>query len=1050
MKHQNLEFKWMCLLFLALLLSPPLLWGQNHSIKGQIVDAKSNEPLIGVNITVEGTSNGTISDIDGRFTLSVATNAVLKISYIGYQEKKIKVNDLKKETIISLEEDSKQLEEVVVVGYGIQKKVSSVGAITQTKGEELLKGGNITSVSEALQGKLNGLVAINTSGKPGASDTKMYIRGKASWQNSDPLVLVDGIERDMNDVDMNEIESISILKDASDTAVYGVRGANGVILLTTKRGQDKKPNINFSTSFGIKQTTANMEWADYVTSMKMYNEAVANDNNWNQQIKQSVINAWSNAFDTGNYGPYNDVFPQVDWWDELVKPGFSQQYNVNISGGTNFMRYFASIGYQNDGDIYDLQKQENFDPRNYYRRYNWRSNLDFNLTKTTSLSVNIAGKMGYRNDNFADDVYTRIIAAPTNSFPIKYSDGYWGDGSTAGYNPVCNMNTNGSQLYKTFQGWYDVRLEQKLDFLTKGLKAAAKVSYTSASTTRSSIKTGEIWGNNDFESRNSIIKYHREYDYSNPIVNADGSLTYPMILEKRWPNDEDIELPPNVSYDNLDGYNRKLYYEFSVEYNRSFGSHNITALALMNRQVSDSKDDKVIKFPSYREEWVGRVTYNWKERYLAEMNISYTGSEKFARGQRFGLFPSYSLGWRASEEPFIKKHVGDVLTNLKFRYSYGKVGSDAAAARWNYIQLFNSLGSIELGNTQGVTHSPLYTEGDIANLTSTWEKATKHNFGIEIGLWNKLDLTLDLFKENRKDILMTPQTTSSIVGATFNAINRGETKNHGLELELRWNDKIGRNFNYWGALTFATSENRIVYKDDPRNADEHLKAAGKPIDYQNRFIAIGNYGSIDDVFNYAQTAINGTTASQVIPGDLIYIDFNGDGIINSNDKVVVDELNYPLTTIGFSFGFNWKGLNFSAMLYSPRNIYKLQFDQYLWDFPASNIRVQPKSMERWTPETANSSGVMRPTTHLNNTYNKVESTYRYSDYSYIRLKNMEIGYTFPKKWLSEAHISNLQVYMNGNNLLTFWKGDKRVDPETGGVGSYPIVRTYTLGLRVSF
>ena len=487
-----------------------------------------------------------------------------------------------------------------------------------------------------------------------------------------------------------------------------------------------------------------------------------------------------------------------------------------------------------------------------------------------------------------------------------------------------------------------------------------------------------------------------------------------------------------------------------MEYNRSFGSHNVTALALMNRQVSDSKDNNVIKFPSYREEWVGRVTYNWKERYLAEMNISYTGSEKFARGQRFGLFPSYSLGWRVSEEPFIKKHVGDVLTNLKFRYSYGKVGSDAAAARWNYIQLFNSLGSIELGNTQGVTHSPLYTEGDIANLTSTWEKATKHNFGIEVGLWNKLDLTLDLFKENRKDILMTPQTTSSIVGATFNAINRGETKNHGLELELRWNDKIGRNFNYWGALTFATSENRIVYKDDPRNADEHLKAAGKPIDYQNRFIAIGNYGSIDDVFNYAQTAINGTTASQVIPGDLIYIDFNGDGIINSNDKVVVDELNYPLTTIGFSFGFNWKGLNFSAMLYSPRNIYKLQFDQYLWDFPASNIRVQPKSMERWTPETANSSGVMRPTTHLNNTYNKVESTYRYSDYSYIRLKNMEIGYTFPKKWLSEAHISNLQVYMNGNNLLTFWKGDKRVDPETGGVGSYPIVRTYTLGLRVSF
>lgn len=1050
MKCKTLLSKIVCLLSLVLLSPPPILWAQEKQVKGTVIDAVTNEPLIGVNVRVVGTNDGIVTDLDGCFVLSVPQESVLHISYVGYKDLEVKVSSILKNPVIYLSEDSEQLEEVVVVGYGVQKKVSSVGAITQTKGEELLKGGNITSVSEALQGKLNGLVAINTTGQPGAQATQMYIRGKASWQNTDPLVLVDGIERDMNDVDMNEIESISVLKDASATAVYGVRGANGVILLTTKRGEEKKPRINFSTSFGVKQTTTNMEWGDYVTSMRLYNEAVANDNNWNQQQAQSVIDAWENAFATGNYGPYNDVFPQVDWWNELVKPGFSQQYNVNISGGTNFMKYFASIGYQNDGDIYNLQKQENFDPRNSYKRYNWRSNLDFNLAKSTILSVNIAGKMGYRNDNFAEDVYTRIISSPTNMFPIKYSDGYWGDGNTAGYNPICNMTTNGAQLYKTFQGWYDVKLVQNLDFITPGLKASAKVSYTSSSTTRSSIKTGQIWGNNDFESRNSIIKYYRQYDYSNPIVNEDGTLSYPMIYEKRWPNDDDIELPPNVSYDNLDGYSRKLYYEFSLNYNRSFKDHNVSALALVNRQINDSKDGSNVKFPSYREEWVGRATYNWKERYLAELNISYTGSEKFARGQRFGLFPSYSFGWRASEEPFIKKNIGKTLTNLKFRYSYGKVGSDAAAARWNYVQLFSSVGEVIFGNTQEVKQSPLYTEGDIANLTSTWEKATKHNLGVELGLWNKLNMSMDLFKENRKDILMTPQTTSTIVGATFNAVNMGETKNHGLEFELRYNDRIGRNFNYWGTLTFSTSENRVVYKDDPRNADEHLKAEGKPIGYQDRFIAVGNYETIDDVFNYAQTAIDKTTPGKIIPGDLVYIDYNSDGIINTNDKVVVDELNYPLTTIGFSFGFEWRGLSFSALLYSPRNVYKLQFNQYLYDFPNSNIRVQPTAMERWTPAKANTSGIIRPSMHLDNTYNQVESTYRYSDYSYVRLKNIEIAYSFPKELLGKAHISNLQVYMNGNNLLTFWNGDKRVDPETGGVGNYPIVRTYTMGLRLSF
>ena len=915
MRHQSMKLKWMCLLFLSLLLSPPLLWGQNHSIKGQIVDAKSNEPLIGVNITVEGTSNGTISDVDGHFTLTATPDAVLKISYIGYREILLKVADLKKDAIISLEEDSKQLEEVVVVGYGVQKKVTSVGSITQTGGNELMKGGSVNSVSEALQGKLNGVVAINSSGMPGDNEVKMYIRGKSTWDNTDPLVLVDGIERNMNDVDMNEIESISVLKDASATAVYGVRGGNGVILITTKRGTDTAPVINFSANYTFKSPTTSMKLADHVTAMQAYNMAMANDASWDKLIPQSTIDAWSRAYAEGNYGAYNDVFPYVNWWDELITGGFTQNYNINIRGGTDYMKYFASAGYQGDGDIYDLKKNDDFDPRHTYKRYNWRSNFDFNFTKSTKLSINIAGSMGYRNKSIDNDSpFNRILTESTSDHPIMYSDGNWGDDEEK--NPVANMNLGGAKLRKTFQGWYDASLEQKLDFITKGLKVAAKVSYSSSSTTNTDVYRG---GGSADQALKSIVRYHRVYDYANPVVNTDGTITYPMIEDKRLPTSESVPLPPGVTmWDGLDAYTRRFYYEFSVAYNRSFNDHNVSALALVNRKIYDERytenNTQYMRFPNYNEDWVGRVTYNWKERYLTEMNISYTGSEKFARGERFGLFPSFSLGWRLSEEPFIKKSIGKVLTNAKFRYSWGKVGSDAGAKRWNYIQQFTSDGNITLGtDASGQIWGPLYHEGDVANLNSTWEKSTKQNLGIEIGLWNKLDITLDLFDEKRKDILMEPQTTSFITGAKFNALNIGSTKNHGFELELHYNDKIGSDFRYHVGFTLASSENRVVFRDDPVNGPNHLKEAGKPIGHQNRYLAVGNYETIDDVFNNAQTgSINSVAPGQVVPGDFIYIDFDSNGILNGQDKVAVDELNYPLHTYGLNLGFDWKGLSFSS------------------------------------------------------------------------------------------------------------------------------------------
>lgn len=1051
----NIKFKRCLWLVIIFLLCQSGYAQQAITVRAKVVDSSDNRPLIGATVSVRGTSQGVITDLDGFFQLKVLPHHKLVISYVGYRKLIIDAKEAKKAGTIVLSSDSEELDEIIVVGYGVQKKASTVASISTTKGDDLLQGGSLNSVSEALQGKLNGVVAINSSGMPGENSASIFIRGKASWNGTSPLVLVDGIERNMNDVDFNEIESISVLKDASATAVYGVRGANGVILLTTKRGSKQKAKITFTANLGFKQMTTKLDWADYITSMKTYNEALANDNNWDKQIPTSTIQAWEQAYATGNYGPYNDAFPEVDWFDEITKDfGFSQNYNVNVQGGMEKMDYFISLGYQYDGGNYNIDKQADFDPRYYYRRYNWRANFDFKLTNTTTFSANVAGNMGYRNKPSGGTNFAKTFQAPNNTFPIKYSDGYWGDISESGYNLIANMNTKGQNMLKRFQGWYDFILKQDLSFVTKGLSVKARVSYNQFMSTESKIIVGLVQGiNGAFAEKNSSIRYYREYDYANPIYNEDGSISYPLKQNKRFPSEyqDDERYPVNSNYDALNDVGRRLYYEFALEYNRQFGAHKISALALMNRQIIENKGkENVMQFPSYTEDWVGRVTYNWKERYLGEVNMAYTGSEKFAPGHRFGFFPSFSLGWRISEEPFIKKKFGSVLTNMKVRYSYGQVGSDAGAPRFNYIQIYNQANNVQFGDSQNVGFGPTFKEGTMADPLSTWEVATKQNLGLELSLWNKLSMSIDLFNERRTGILMAPRTTLAWYGIGLPSLNMGETKNHGFELDLGWHDKIGKNWRYSMNYSLSMNENRIVFRDDPSDLESHLKEAGKPIDWQARFLAVGNYETIDDVFNHAQTAIGQASPQKVIPGDLVYIDYNGDGILNINDKAAVSQMNYPQTTMSLNLGLEYKGWGLNAMIYAPLGVYKLQFDQYLWDFPESNIKAQPDVLNHWTPEKANTNKVMRPALHLDRGHNSVQSTYSYANHSYVRLKHLELSYKFPKKLLKPLSITACQFYIKGNNLLTFSNVDNRVDPETGGADTYPIVRTYTVGTRITF
>lgn len=1033
------------------------LYGQSRTVSGVVVTPEG-EVLPGAVVEVMPSARfGAIAGSDGRFTLTLTgADTSLRVTYLGMLTWTSPIASLADPLTVTLEPEASRIDDVLVVGYGVQRKASSVAAITQTSREDLQKGGTVNSVSEAIQGRLNGVVAVNTNAKPGANTADIYIRGKSSWTSSQPLVLVDGVERNFNDVDFDQVESISVLKDASATAVYGTRGGNGVILLTTRRGTDNAPQVAFNSSLGFKQPTHKFEWPNYLHSMEVWNEAATNDKSWNSLIPQSTITAWENAYATGNYGPYNEMFPQIDWYDAVMKDfGTTQQYNVTVDGGNNFMKYFASVGYHRDGDIYNLKKQEDFDPRSNFDRYNWRLNLDFNVTKTTTLSANISGKISYRREKVSDDnaTYTVIMRSPTNEFPLKHDNGYWGDTESGGYNILANMYGQGEMADKSSQNWYDFILKQDLGMLLKGLSATAKVSYNSYIDTRSVKRKGKILGENDYNAGLSVIRYYRRYDYTKPTIGADGLLTYPMVMEKRLPSENKLDdLPLNSVYDNLRDFGDQQYYEFAINYAGSFGGHNVSALALVNRTVKKYTSGANLQFPSYREDWVGRVTYNYMERYLAEFNISYTGSENFAPSNRFGLFPSMSVGWRISEEPFVKRITKGKLDNLKLRYSYGQVGSDVGSgARFKYIQTYGTAGGVVYGDGTGVNTGNRYTEGNLADPFSGWETATKQNIGIEIGLWHKLNVSVDLFDEKRKGILMPPRNLPFWLAATPGDRNLGRTKNHGIEIEARWHDRIGEDWDYSIGLNVAMSENRVVFRDDPAGFAEYQMDAGKPIDAQKRLIAIGNYQTVDDIYNGAAT--NLTTIGKVVPGDLVYVDFNGDGVIdNANDSVYSPYLNYPLTTYTGNFSVGWKGLNLSAMLYAPLGQHKTYPGVIYFDFPEGQKKAQPSSVERWTPATANTSGVRRAATHLreNRTHNDTANTLTYIDYSYLRLKTVELSWQLPKRWLERANISGCRVYLNGNNLWTLSNIDSGMDPETGDVNAYPIVRTYTVGCRLSF
>jgi len=1015
------KIAFLILLFFGMSISP--VFAQDMvTVKGTVTDLSGNT-LPGANIVLEGGIDGqpvgTTTDMDGQFSIEVPPDGILVVSFVGYQKKRVPVEG-QKELTIQLRPTQQELEEVVVVGYGTQKKESVVGSISQTEGQELEKAQSNLDLSSSMQGMLSGVTVSQSTGQPGEMASNILIRGKSTWQNNQPLVLVDGIERDFNDINPSSIQSISVLKDASATAVFGVKGANGVILITTRSGRKGDMNIQYSSKVAFKEPTTVWGYLDHARTMELANQAFANDNAWGNLYSQQQIENYRSG------DPY--LYPDVDWFDVVTQNlGMRHQHNLNLSGGNDFVTYFTSFGYAHNGDIYKTEEQKYYDPTFSYDRYNYRSNLDFNITQTTRVKLKLSGMVGIKSHTSAYQLsdwhhrnfFSSIYQTPTYIFPPTYEDGEYGDDPTNENvaNPLINLNEAGQQTFKIAKQFADMEFEQKLPFIAEGLKVSGKFSYNSSFPYLKSIWNG------------TTRRYY--YSQNDTIV---------------MPNPDFIEKPANVGNESLYngyGYNyhRSLYYEASLDYANSIGDHSFTAKALFFRRKGISS----LNFPRFEEHWVGRVTYDYKNKYLAEFNGAYTGSEKFAPGMRFGFFPSMAVGWVISNEPLVKENV-PWLNNLKVRYSYGEVGNDQGAPRWAYRTDFSTAGTVPFGYPpQNFT---MYEEGSAANANATWETAVKQNLGIEARMFGGLSFTLDMFKEQREGILMERRTIPIWFGQTTPTANIGETKSHGFEAELKYNGMISKDLTYFLSGNINFSESRITYRDDPANRPEYQKDAGKPIGWNTKLIVEDLHDSWDDVYNSTESI---WLPESRIPGDINYIDYNADGVINDQDFAAYGDLNYPAYTYGFDLGVEYKNFELSGSFYGVFDVSKGMPGYILWAFSQPNALVaHDHSLNAWSPDNKDTDV---PALHMKdkNTHNSKGNSYSYVNASYLRLKRLSLSYSLESAFLKESvGVESLQLSIQGQNLLTFSKLDDRLDPEASQLGAYPLMRYYNIGLQVNF
>lgn len=1028
---------------------------QNIQVKGNLVDG-TGEPLIGATVKVKGNASvGAVTDLDGNFSISVPSeNSILVFTYVGMKTKEVKIGK-KREFKLTLEDDN-AIGEVVVVGYGQQKKASVVGAITQTTGKVLERAGGVSDIGSALTGNLPGVITSSSSGMPGDEDPKIVIRGVSSWNSSDPLILVDGIERPMSSVDIHSVQSISVLKDASATAVYGVKGANGVILITTKRGTEGKAKISASASTAIKLVSKLPETYGSADALYYVNQAIKHElglspSSWGDIRSTDFINNYNAP--AGSIDPetgllMSERYPDVDWQKELFKDyAMSYNANVNIAGGTKAVKYYAAIDYQHEGDLFrEWNNNRGYTSGYGFNRINVRSNLDFQLTKTTTLKANLSGSHGIRKSPYGLDkgswaetqLWQAAYSAPHDTFLPQYSDGVWGyfpKDEQGSPNSVTQLALHGEQSTTTTRINTDFTLEQDLSFITKGLKASAIVS----------------WDNVFVEASRGIndLDHAAQYKYIDPVT---GVVTYKEKPGGKNNFDfvETIAWKTDAGKLNNDLTQRNLFYQAQLYWGRKFGKHDVTAMGVFNRSERATGSE----FTNYREDWAFRTTYNYADRYMFEYNGAYNGSEKFSKDNRFAFFNSGAIGWNVANEKWFKpvtetKVFGrNLIDILKFRYSYGEIGEDNVWERWLYQTTWAYGGKTHLDSTNPNNESiyTWYKESKVGNPDIHWEKAIKQNFGIDYAFLGGLVAgSLEFFNEKRSDIMIAGNSRSvpSYFGASAPYLNKGRTKTTGYELEVRLKYDFANGIHAYANMNMTHARNVVTEHDDPVMLPSYQKNMGFSIGQAKSYLDNGTAQSWDDVI--AMTPHN-TNDNQKLPGQYIITDFNGDGVIDTNDSAPYGFTGTPQNTYNATIGIDYKGFSIYAQFYGVNNVSRYVAFNSL---PKSYVHTVFKEGAYWSPSTPN--GI--PSLRMNSTPSYYEGTRFLYDGSFCRLKNLEVAYTWNDGWIKSLGLSMLKVYVNGNNLFlwTDMPDDRESNFAGTGLasqGAYPTMKRINFGIKL--
>ncbi len=1012
---------------------------QNAQLNGEVNDSRGIG-ISGATVSVKGTKIVLVTDKFGKFKLALPPNAkTIIVTHAGLKAQEISVAG-KTSIEVIMREDMVGLDQVIVIGYGSQKKASVVGAISNVKGTDLVKSG-IPSVANSLTGLVPGMVTVQQSGLPGAEDSKIYIRGLSSFSgNNQPLILVDGVERGLNDIDPNEVESISVLKDASATAVFGVKGGNGVILITTKRGQEGRLEIQASYDQTFKKPVNGSIQEDSYNTLKGRDELYRNQNRYNLVLGPGILNHYLT-----HDMPY--IYPDVDAWKYSIKPfALDSRAAVSARGGTRNAKYFISIGYLHEGDLLK-NIQTLYDASYKYDRLNYRMNFDFDFSKTTKVSISTGGYVGVQSAggnvgngdqaNILNGMYTTPPYATPYIYPASILSQYPDPNNPVisdrvGLNLISNSITSiGRKNYKGTTRTVndrigtDLVLTQKLDAITQGLSFKALFSY-----------------NNDTWYTGGGYNYQSDA-YSLTLVNNVPTWTRYIgaAVDNYTVVAPPYQQPLVLSTTNLPVYNYVFSGQF--DYKRSFKKSNFGALALVQRRISQGGAG----FKHYEENWVGRATYDYDGKYLLEASLAVSGSEQFAPSNRFGYFPSFAGGWNIAKEEFVKTLIPQ-MSNFKLRYSWGQTGNDNTGSQYLYISQYTN-GTAYTTGAPGITSNvQTVVEGSVPNIYAQWERATKQDLGYELGFFNnKLTFSLDFFDEQRTGILMARRAVADWFGQSILPLNIGATKRHGYEFEAGYNG-IYKKFTYFVKGNFNFNENRIVNQDDPLLTPDYLKKAGKPISANYAAKNLGYYQNVDEIANYSLRQ-----NSLITVGADKLLDFNGDAT-TSNDAVASGNGSRPDKTFSFSAGLTYKKFDFSFMFQGATSVARNNgsYTNPLWTNDPGEMYIKTKGTDDlWTPININAAygawGAWNP------------GNKGIQNAKYIRLKTLELGYNLSGKILKAAGLSSARLALQGANLFTWAPGYKFGDPENEpsfdglynyALQFYPLPRRLTIALRANF